>query len=68
MQDAKGVATLKAWVDKHGGPAWWEEQWEPIVRACAAPGALAGGRSGGKGSGRLTAKALQRTRRVRCLQ
>jgi hypothetical protein len=42
LQDAKGVALLKAWVDKHGGPAWWAEQWEPLVRKCAKPEALDG--------------------------
>eukprot|EP00929_Paragymnodinium_shiwhaense_P121410 TRINITY_DN93635_c0_g1_i1.p1 TRINITY_DN93635_c0_g1~~TRINITY_DN93635_c0_g1_i1.p1 ORF type:complete len:396 (-),score=47.37 TRINITY_DN93635_c0_g1_i1:103-1290(-) len=42
LQDAKGVQLLHAWVDKHGGPTWWSEQWEPLVRKCAAPGALDG--------------------------
>lgn len=42
LQDVSGVAALRAWVTRHGGPTWWEKQWEPLVRACAAPGALAG--------------------------
>lgn len=42
LQDAKGIAMLRAWVDKHGGPVWWSEQWEPLVRKCAAPRALDG--------------------------
>jgi hypothetical protein len=41
MKDAKGIAALRAWVEKHGGPTWWAEQWEPLVRSCAKPGALA---------------------------
>ena len=68
MKDAKGVAALKAWVDKNGGPTWWEVQWEPIVRSCAASGALAGGPSGVEGRGYLASKAMQRGRRMRCLQ
>eukprot|EP00931_Biecheleriopsis_adriatica_P119660 TRINITY_DN9487_c0_g2_i1.p1 TRINITY_DN9487_c0_g2~~TRINITY_DN9487_c0_g2_i1.p1 ORF type:complete len:401 (-),score=64.61 TRINITY_DN9487_c0_g2_i1:139-1341(-) len=43
LQDAKGVSLLHAWVEKHGGPSWWSEQWEPLIRKCAAPGALDGG-------------------------
>eukprot|EP00747_Dinoflagellata_sp_TGD_P093891 gnl/TRDRNA2_/TRDRNA2_165908_c0_seq2.p1 gnl/TRDRNA2_/TRDRNA2_165908_c0~~gnl/TRDRNA2_/TRDRNA2_165908_c0_seq2.p1 ORF type:complete len:395 (-),score=68.86 gnl/TRDRNA2_/TRDRNA2_165908_c0_seq2:627-1811(-) len=42
LQDPKGVGALRTWVDKHGGPAWWDEQWAPLVRKCAAPGALPG--------------------------
>lgn len=40
LQDSDGVAALHAWVTKHGGPTWWGEQWEPLVRACAASGVL----------------------------
>jgi hypothetical protein len=40
LQDSKGVSALRAWVDKNGGLGWWEEQWEPLVRKSAAPGAL----------------------------
>lgn len=40
LQDSKGVGALRAWVDKNGGPAWWDERWEPLVRKSAAPGAL----------------------------
>jgi len=42
LADAQGVAMLQAWVAAHGGPKWWGEQWEPLVRKCAAPGALVG--------------------------
>ena len=44
------------------GPLWWAEQWEPLVRKCASPGALlpcddaarrvSGGGGGGGGKGR----------------
>lgn len=40
LQDPEGVAALREWVETHGGPAWWDEQWAPLVRKCAAPGAL----------------------------
>ena len=40
LQDAQGLALLRAWVNQHGGPTWWDEQWEPLVRKCAAPTAL----------------------------
>eukprot|EP00441_Pelagodinium_beii_P026372 CAMPEP_0197663966 /NCGR_PEP_ID=MMETSP1338-20131121/58349_1 /TAXON_ID=43686 ORGANISM="Pelagodinium beii, Strain RCC1491" /NCGR_SAMPLE_ID=MMETSP1338 /ASSEMBLY_ACC=CAM_ASM_000754 /LENGTH=400 /DNA_ID=CAMNT_0043242507 /DNA_START=32 /DNA_END=1234 /DNA_ORIENTATION=+ len=42
LQDSKGITMLHAWVEKHGGPAWWSEQWEPLIRKCATPKALEG--------------------------
>lgn len=35
LQDAKSITLLRAWVDKHGGPDWWSEQWEPLLRRAA---------------------------------
>jgi len=43
LKDSNGIAALNAWVTKYGGPTWWEEQWLPLVEACAAPGALSVG-------------------------
>lgn len=40
MQDELGVYQLRDWVEKHGGPTWWEEQWAPLVRRCVRPCAL----------------------------
>jgi len=42
LADEHGIAQLRAWVTKHGGPAWWTEQWQPLMCKCAASKALVG--------------------------
>lgn len=50
LKDVSGLRRLREWVEVHGPPSWWEEQWLPLLAECAAPDALAAlGGTGGKG-------------------
>eukprot|EP00966_Prymnesium_polylepis_P100858 2335890-Prymnesium_polylepis.1 len=56
LKSAEGVDALRAWVSEHGGQAWWEEAWVPLVRACGGaawlgPADGGGGGDDGDGSG-----------------
>ena len=66
LADARGIALLQEWVSEHGGPTWWDEQWAPLVRKCAAPGALVGdGKDGSPRTYFTMASGPRRRRKMR---
>ena len=43
LKTPAGVAMLRDWVVHRGGPSWWAEAWEPLVRGCVPATSLEGG-------------------------